>query len=89
MSLDELVKNNIINLFNQILELGKQTANNSEVMNQKELMDFLGCGDSITLKKYYTCKPDFPKFEYQENRWTKTQVKEWLAKHTVQYKDTI
>lgn len=58
-------------------------------MSQKELMDFLGCGDSITLKKYYTCKPDLPKFEYQENRWTKTQVKEWLAKHTVQYKDTI
>ncbi|WP_395318944.1 hypothetical protein [Fructilactobacillus frigidiflavus] len=89
MSLDELLKNNILNFFHQILELGKKTANDSEVMNQKQLMEFLCCGDSGTLKKYYTSKPDFPTYEFQPNRWTKTQVREWLAKHTVEYKETI
>lgn len=89
MSFDELIKNNILNFFHQILEIGKKSANDSEVMDQKELMKFLTCGDPKTLKKYYTCKPDFPTFEYQPNRWTKTQVREWLAKHTVEYKEKI
>lgn len=89
MSFDELLKNNILNFFHQVLEIGKNSASKSEVMNQKQLMDFLNCKDPGTLKKYYTCKPDFPYLDVQEKRWTKTQVREWLAKHTVEYKETI
>ncbi|KRN13430.1 hypothetical protein IV37_GL000147 [Fructilactobacillus fructivorans] len=57
------------------------------VFNQKDLAKYLDC-DVNTLKKYYIYEPDFPviprgsKFIYPRKG-----VDEWIADHTVTYKE--
>ncbi|KRM89812.1 hypothetical protein [Fructilactobacillus florum] len=60
-------------------------------LDQKTLRQYLGNIDTATLKRDYTCKPDFPTGIENEKKpvWHRAAVDQWLAAHDKPYKDVM
>ncbi|USS86462.1 hypothetical protein M3M38_07285 [Fructilactobacillus cliffordii] len=90
--IEEIITNKILDILHNV-ETNYTVKRWPEAMNKQELCNYLGGIDAKTLEKRYTCQPDFPTGDETDgvrNRvWHKTQVDEWLARHTKPYKEIM